>query len=187
MGSTRSELISSLSSKIFNSTPNLNGSREASSTKNGSRFVNETFRNLVERHNLESVFGIGLLHRHFDLKNDEKLVEFNNISTPWHHQEGDVYTGGKIIPNAWLINDGKLMPYEFYFSPLGRNKKIDLAAVNNFLKEFIENAVAAKLDRTIALRAFPGVGYTGALEVTEGRANIDLKPDEVYHDVSMVV
>lgn len=67
------------------------------------------------RHCLEGKVG---LHRHFDLKDGEKPVELNNISTPWSVDEVPLPVGGEILPIDRLIQDGKFMPYEFYFAPL---------------------------------------------------------------------
>ena len=100
----------------FNTIPLLHDVSTSFQAKNGTEFVEKVFKPLVLKHKLESQLGIGLLHRHFDLEGFEKLVEFNNISSPWAIK-AENHMRGKVLPCSWLINSGKLMPYEFFFAP----------------------------------------------------------------------
>jgi hypothetical protein len=175
------EVQEAYSTHLYNSIPDLHDARDSFTAKGGADSVNSVFKPLILKHQLEAVLGVGLLHRHFDLRDNEKLVEFNNISIPWRHQQGDDHTGGKLLPSAWLIKEGRLIPYEFYFSPLGLDNGVDLTKFALFLCEFIESVKALELDKTMALRVFPQVNFTGALEITEGRANINLTPDQVRY------
>jgi hypothetical protein len=59
------------------------------------------------------------------LKSDRRLLPINNISLPWNSDREDSHNGGKILPNAWAVRNGGLLPYEFYFSPLGRDSGFD--------------------------------------------------------------
>ncbi|KAF7506890.1 hypothetical protein GJ744_011131 [Endocarpon pusillum] len=175
------EILQPYSVSEFNKIPDLYQGTTAFHAKDGMRFVNEVFGPLVLKHGLEAQLGITILHRHFDLKDPEKLVEFNNISLPWKNQDqDDSHSGGKILPNAWLLNDGKLMPYEFFFSPFNQVKSLDLTQdkVRAFLDEFVKAAKYSSLDGTVALKMFPGPGFRGGLEFSEDRANIVLKPGQ---------
>ena len=169
----------------FNKLPTIHEATASFNAKNGETFVNEVFKPLLLKHNLESVVGIGLLHTHFSLKHSEQCVEFNNISVPWDlpataSSENELHEG-KILPCAWLITEGKkLMPYEFIFSPLGRDKTLNFsdARVLAFLDEFLCRLGEHGLSSTLALRLIPQRGEFGGLEVTEGRANIMLAPGQ---------
>lgn len=169
----------SYSTHLFNTFPDLHTVQERFQSKSGMDLINALFRPMVEKHHLEAKLGVGLLHRHFELRGNEKLVEFNNISLPWSSQAGDNHSGGKIIPNAWAVCDGKIIPYEFYFSPLGHDHSFDFDQVTAFLTEFVQAIEERGLDKIIAIRLFPHEGFTGALELTEGRANINLSPNQV--------
>lgn len=173
------EVLQPYSTNIFNTIPELHKARDSFTSKDGKALVDKVFRPMIESHKLEAKLGVGLLHRHFDLNGSEKLVEFNNISLPWNSDNGDGHNGGKVLPNAWVVRDGKLIPYEFYFSPLGRDSHFDFDTVGPFIREFMQTVAEYDLEQTICLRLFPHVGFTGALEVTEGRANINLSPDQV--------
>ncbi|CAL5866788.1 uncharacterized protein PFLUO_LOCUS998, partial [Penicillium psychrofluorescens] len=132
--------------RTFNSLPDLHHAQDSFISKGGPDLVNNVLRPLIVQHKLESALGIGLLHRHFDLSGEEKLVEFNNISTPWKHQQGYNHTGGQILPCAWMIDGNSLVPYEFYFSPLRRDTRIDFGVMTLFLEEFIRCIKDSGLD-----------------------------------------
>jgi hypothetical protein len=156
---------------VFNNIPSLHGSASAFKAKDGEDYITSVCQPLVQEHGLEPALGIGLPHP------NEKLVEINNISVPWLHPYDNVeHSGGKILPNAWLLdsNSGLLLPYEFFFSPLGRDKSIDLDSLQPFLTEFSHSVKEAGLQDTLALGLFPHAGYQGGLEITEGRVNTNL-------------
>lgn len=181
------DILQPYSVSQFNQIPDLYKAKTTFHAKDGVKFVREVFGPLVLKHGLEATLGITILHRHFALQEPEKLVEFNNISLPWKNQSSDdTHSGGKILANAWLLNDGKLMPYEYFFSPMNQEESLDLTQnrVRAFLDEFIKAAKYSKLEGVVALRMFPFVGYSGGLEFSEGRSNIVLKPGEVSLSIS---
>jgi hypothetical protein len=176
------EVLQPYSVTQFNKILDLHDASTVFHAKDGMKFVNDVFGPLVKKHGLEAKLGISIAHRHFSLKGSEKLVELNNIAVPWKNQDGDDnHTGGNILPNAWLLVDGKLMPYEFFFSPTGKEKTLDLTQekFRAFLDQFVAAAKDSNLDDVVALRMFPYLGYKGGMELTEGRANIVLKPGQV--------
>jgi hypothetical protein len=179
----------------FNKIPDLHKAHTDFVAKDGKKFVCEVFRPLVEKYKLQGEFGIGILHRHSTLIESEKLVEVNNVSIPWNHEgSDDSHPAGRILPMSWLLNDGKVMPYEFFFLPhheenhvaLNEKKSIDLTIekFRNFLDEFAKAAKCSGLDRVVALRLFPYPGYRGGMEFTVDRINIVLKPGQVSHPSS---
>ncbi|RDL30699.1 uncharacterized protein BP5553_10044 [Venustampulla echinocandica] len=154
------QVLQPYSTRVFNTLPELHMAQDSFMIKGGKGLVDNVFKPMIEKHGLEAKLGVGLLHRHFDLEGSEKLVEFNNISLPWNSDREDSHNGGKVLPSAWVVRNGGLIPYEYYFSPLGRCGR-----------------VRGRTDNMPSL--FPHIGFTCALEVTEGRANINLSPDQV--------
>ena len=172
------EVLQPYSADVFNTLPDLPTAERSLVSRGGPDLVNELLKPMIEKYQLEGKLGVGLLHRHFELGETEKLVEFNNISLPWKSNNDD-HSGGKILPSAWAVKDNKLTPYEFYYSPLGRDDHFDFGTARSFVREFIEAVNQFGLEQTLSLRLFPGDGFTGALEITEGKANINLLPDQV--------
>jgi len=73
---------------------------------------------LFEAHDVANVFGISLLHRHFDMASDEILVEHGPSSTPWQlPPEPSNFMDGSIVPRSWhfLTDSDEPHPYEFGF------------------------------------------------------------------------
>ena len=166
------------SSDMFNELPDLPTAEESFVSKVGADLVDKILRPMIENYQLQGKFGVGLLHHHFELDGSEKLVESVNISLPWK-VTSDEYSGGRIVPSAWAICKGGLAPYNFYYSPLGRDSHFDFTTTKAFVRQFVQATNDSDLEQTLSLRLFPGGGFTGALEVTEGRANINLLPDQV--------
>jgi hypothetical protein len=90
-----------------------------------------------------------------------------------------------VYETSWLLDsDDNWMAYEFAFAPRGpAENKVIVDLENEKYRAFInEYATAIKdggYNRLIGLRAWPGRGFRGGLEITEGSANIMLKPVEV--------
>ena len=165
---------------LFNMINSLDSAKQAFKAKEGKKLVAEVFHKLLSKYHLESRLGVGLLHRHFDLAENEKLVEFNNVSVPWENVRTDDYAGGKVLPSAWLVEDEKLMPYEFYFSPCGKDAPFSFTGLEEFLEELVTTIKEEGLEKMLALRMFPHYkDFTGNLEMTTGRAMINLAPGEV--------
>jgi hypothetical protein len=79
-------------------------------------------RALFFKHNVYEELSVSLIHRHFAMKGDERLVEFGSVSTPWPGSKtGSVMAAGHIMPRSWRFVNGKLMPYEFGFNESSRD------------------------------------------------------------------
>jgi hypothetical protein len=167
-------------------------------------FISTVLEPLIKSHNMTAHFGVGLVHRHFDMAEHEILVECNGTSTPWAVKPGTLgFNGGTeslVWPVAWMlveeepeedrtedeqgneVKHAKWMPYEFAFSPVGGRDSyivdVDSPAYIAFLTEFTAALQASGFQDILGLRAWPGPGFKGLLEFTQGKANITLKPGE---------
>ena len=165
-------------------------------TRDGKKFVEETLAPLVKRHGLEGDFGVCLIHRHFDIDPNEKLVEFNNITLPLTINVGLNEFAGKedhlIYDTAWMLDsNGKWMAYEYSFS-LTRGKdsyivNIQDVKYRDFLVEFTAAVTAGGWETILGLRAWPGPGFQGVLEITQGKANYNLAPQQHLLDEDSVM
>jgi hypothetical protein len=166
---------------LFHSLPTLFSAGTDLIARDGIRIIWEEFRNIFESHNEASTFGLGLLHRHFDLNDAERLVEFNETSTPWNVEGSADLLGGSIRPQSWLFTaDGKVVPYEFYFAPHNAGEELSLEKKSAFLEDVFAALKKHGLRDLVGLRLYPGEGYEGRVELTEGRANINFHPSQVY-------
>ncbi len=79
------------------------------------------------------------------------------------------------------------MPYEYQFSPLGADKLYGLEKVRPFINDFIKATEHAGIANIVALRLFPGRGYKGGLEDTQGRAMINFLPGQVGQESNPLI
>jgi hypothetical protein len=107
----------------------------------------------------------------------ERLVEFNNISTPWGATDADAI-GGILLAHSWLFSDNELFPYEFSYQHGESSQDTVLASQDGFLVELYSKLSGLGLEKTLGLRRHPGPNFDGLVEVTVGRANINFNPSE---------
>ena len=176
------------SHETFHSAVHISDAGEEYRKRDAQKFVDGTLAPIFKKHKVEETFGVGLVHRHFDIKEDEKLVEFNNVSTPWTIDAGlnEVAVKGTnslIYEVAWMLNkDGKWMAYEYAFSPV-RGKDSYVVDIrdpkhHDFLVEYTAALKAGGWEKLLGMRAWPGPGFNGVLEFTQGKANINLVPEQ---------
>jgi hypothetical protein len=120
---------------------------------------------------------------------EERLAEFNNVSSPWLKGDPNIF-GGSLVPHSWLFSNGQLIPYEFHYVPHDE-KEEEARALNatlsdhlKFLEELNTALNAMGLTGTLGLRSHPSQDFEGSVEVTCGRANINFLPSQVRRHVS---
>ena len=163
----------------YNLLPTLNQARSVFDQRNRRHLVKNDLRTLFRKHSVEDKLGVGLVHRHFDLRPEERLVEYNGTSTPW--QCRDCFLGRKIVPIAWQLDAEGMFPYEFRFSTTSEDAKevLDLQRQSNFLGAFNDILRSHGLSSVIGLCPMPAEGVQSSLEVTHGRANINIPRSEL--------
>ena len=162
-------LTTAYSSSTFNTAADINPQLKAFEGRKGESFIYETLRPLFHKYGLEEVFGVGLLHRHFSVASDEKLVENGNVTSPWKGvQVGlnsflgqDVHL---IYETSWMLDPDtkKWMAYEFGFSPvqgwdLGWGKKcvkLDDPKYADFLREYSRVITENGWEQLLGLQAW---------------------------------
>ena len=77
--------------------------------REGKFFIRDV-RKVFLRHRLEENLGIGLVHAHFRLAENERLVQEDLRSSPWDIKD---VKKGNVVPSSWTFRDGALYPYEF--------------------------------------------------------------------------
>ena len=76
-------MLSNYDPATYDRLPTLANAGKMFDHKNGEELVDNAFRELFLQHNMERIFGLVLLHRHFDLRPEEQLVEYRGTSVPW--------------------------------------------------------------------------------------------------------
>ena len=97
----------------FNSIVHFDNVRERSDWLHENASI---FGSVICKHGLHDVFGVGLVHKHFDLNPEEYLVR-NYTTTRFSVSLGSISSSDKLIPYMWRFDDqeypAKLIPLEF--------------------------------------------------------------------------
>lgn len=131
-------------------------------------------RNVFNKFKVERELGLTLIHRHFDLLPGERLVEYENVATPWVMSEVSPLLRGRIHAKRWAFVNDSLYPYEFNFSshPMDSEYEFNpefLAAFSSVLRE-------QNLETTLGLAHTPEstwrAGNASLVEFTAGRTSV---------------
>ena len=122
-------------------------------------------------------FELALLHRHYNISPNEKVVELGPVSSPWDVADrGEEIPGGSVLPRSWRVYDGELKPLEFKFIP-----KRDMATQQQttfpkaFVKELIQLLFEAGLDDILGIQLIDKErekSEVELMEVTYGRSSL---------------
>ncbi|KAH8198649.1 hypothetical protein TruAng_007190 [Truncatella angustata] len=169
--------LAAYSPATYNDLPYLPVAGESFDKKNGYELV-ATFRELFLDHKVDRVFGLSLLHRHFDLDERERLVEYNGTAVPWNQDIKKF-----VQPNNWVFEGHIFRPFEFYYNGVeGATKDVvtpDTTKYQAFVESFKGLLVQYNAADLFGLCSYPGDDYPGRVEVTQARANINLHPKDV--------
>lgn len=164
-------------SSVYHALPSLHEANKTLRQQEGPRIIEGPLQALIRKYALGNTFAVSLVHRHFELKAGEKLVEFNSISTPWNVD--NKILGGIVEPTSWVSEGEEIRPYEFSFKPRTTEPEGILNVHKAFVEAFFGLLIEYGLQGIVGLMRLPAAGFTGGLEVTQGRSNIILTPDQV--------
>lgn len=142
--------------KVYNTLPGVEDSYDEL-TKSG--FGIETLGEIFIKHNVHRVLGISLLHKHYDIYEEEVPVQKGLITSPERTLKGRYY------PNTVAIVNGKLLGIEF--SEEGPSYDIPVDFASDLERALIQYGLIHVLG--IAVRHGKAEYF---LEHTEGRNNI---------------
>lgn len=159
----------------FQSLPSLNTAKDNFAGADGDKLVKEVFTDFFINNGMDQIFGLAMLHRHFDLAPGEIMVNYNSTSTAWSATPGPGMDEPQ--PTMWdFTSSGKLIPTEFRYAKghrleMGEKELAFAAKFKNLLEQL-------KLTVKLGLVEYPGDDYEGSCEITMGQSNINLKPGD---------
>ncbi|KAF5565132.1 hypothetical protein FNAPI_1814 [Fusarium napiforme] len=141
---------------------------------NGLDHMKSCIRDVFMKHGVDKVFGVGLLHRHYDVAPNEKIIELGPVSSPWVVGDDEAITGGSVLPHTWRVFDGELKPTEFKFVPQRELSNVDRPVFPAaFVKELIGVLQETGLDEVLGVSLYEaGDPDNETMEVTYGRSSI---------------
>ena len=128
-------------------------------------------------------FALVLIHRHFQLAPNERLVEYNNIAAPWEVDAPLLHLTSRIYPKSWAFIDHKLCPYEFGFEADAAAPVPSCQIPDAFIKDLGTVLLKYGLTRVFGLGWAQVEANTMSvgkqvMEFTTGRANITVAMTE---------
>ncbi|KAH8838092.1 hypothetical protein MCOR27_010975 [Pyricularia oryzae] len=159
----------------FNSIGELHTAKEKFDTVGGDKLVEQAFLELFRRHGVDRIFGLTMVHRHFELNGKERLVDFQGTAVPW--EEVDELNNPGITAASWEITPQGIRPYEFKLDPASIGaQEVDFndPKIQAFAKEFVELTQRAGATGLFGLCVYPGDDFESLIETTQGRANISI-------------
>jgi hypothetical protein len=158
---------------FFNATPDLPRALAKHAQVGGDDEIGK-FGPVFAKHSVEKLIGMTLIHHHFDLEPGEYLTEVAGTSTAWKSRTGT-------IPHVWALDSAEkvLVPLEFVMMDNPAPINWDDPVMQAFLEDFIETSKATKSAGVYGLTTYPGDDFPGRVEMTVGRANVNLTPTQV--------
>jgi hypothetical protein len=169
-------VLQQYSSSVFNTLPSLHDADAEFKERNAVAIMKSALAGIFTKYNVEGLLGVQLLHRHFRLENDERLVDAGGASVPWSN-EGSEALDSRILPVSWAFEGDAYHPYEFKFVPPTQELN-EPVVPEPFLVEFNDALKAHDLQGVLGIRSLkPGSGNKPEMEITNGRTNITFDYD----------
>jgi hypothetical protein len=164
------------SSSAFNTLPSLDDADAEFKERNAAAIVNSVLAGIFTKHDVDGLLGVQLLHRHFSLDNDERLVDVGGASVPWS-DDGSEALDSRILPVSWAFEGDTYHPYEFRFSP-PTQELYKPVVPEPFFVEFNEALKAHDLQGVLGIRSLKtSPSKKPEMEITKGRSNITFDYD----------
>ncbi|KAH0541783.1 hypothetical protein FGG08_003738 [Glutinoglossum americanum] len=165
----------------YNSLLDLEDASNDFNARQASSVVDTLIRDLFLRRGVQDTLGLTLLHKHFPLDDNTKMVNYGAVAYPWDMADASSEVVRDIYPTAWRFTDtGGIAPYEFGYTQGGAEtpgvRKEESA---EFLQELQELLQKHNLTSLLGLRLLDAATSEPGVEFTSGSANITL-PREVF-------
>lgn len=126
--------------EIFNNLPHYNEAKLSVSSSEG--LIYQNFSPLIKKYGLSDLVSLCLLHKHFDLKDGEVLLEnMNGVESVISPQKSST-----CVPYMWKAGRNAFVPLEFVeYSPEIAVKVEKVETASAFLQEFFQLLVELKV------------------------------------------
>ncbi|KAL5923418.1 hypothetical protein ACKVV7_001515 [Pyricularia oryzae] len=134
--------------EVYSAVPDLHVAAGKFKALNGAAAVEKGFKDLFRRHGMERKFGLTMVHRHFNMASNERLVEYGSTSTQWEmNKDSDV-----VKPHCWILGGLMALPptNSATTRPARKRAFLDLA-----LTLVTTLKVAFKLPKGVPISIFP--------------------------------
>lgn len=162
----------------YNSLPELCEAKAQFKSLGASEILSTEIGPVLVRHHVENILDVVLLHNHFLLSQNEKLISISSIAIPCAEEFPNVSA------SSWRFTNEGIAPYEF----VCLDAKTSLAQMEPFLAEFHTIINKWKLGNIFGICSLKegSVYRPVTMEFTNGRVNITLPFDIAPNDGNVV-
>ncbi|KAL2697579.1 hypothetical protein AAEP93_011483 [Penicillium crustosum] len=145
----------------------------------GYEHLRSGLRDIFMRHGVNDELAVALLHRHFEMESNEKLVELGPVSSPWPiPAQDESVLGGDVLPHTWRVFQNELHAVEFRFVPkqeVQNTRKVQFTQA--FFQDFCEYVKSNGLENIVGISQIEhgreaSQSDVQLMEVTHGRNSI---------------
>ncbi|OBT52455.1 hypothetical protein VE04_08505 [Pseudogymnoascus sp. 24MN13] len=171
-----SSTILPYSSTHYNTLPEFFTAKETFKAKNASKTIDTTLASLFLRHKVHHNLGVQMLHTHFAIGDDERLVDVGAVAVPI---ELDIIVGSAIKPLVYRFVPTGVAVCEWTQGNDANEVDLSSPQYSAFMAELRTVLDEAGLIDVLGIFVRqPGDGKMKGVEFTAGRANITLHKDE---------
>ena len=175
------------SAAAFNSLPSLEVADQQFKAKEAHQYLEGPIRQTFLDFDVQSKYGLALLHNHFPLKENQRLVDYHNTATAWSVDD-DVSVvspkyNGQVVPRAYMFENNDIIPYEFSFVPA---TDIPVSTNTKFFNALNQTLTALGLEKLFGVRDLQDYDNGLSVEVTEGDANIMLPRSDLFASADLI-
>jgi hypothetical protein len=162
----------------YNSLPDISEAKDQFISSRASDILFSEIGPALVRHHVENLVGVILLHNHFFLNQNEKLIDVGSVAVPCTEELANVNA------SSWRFVDEGIVPYEFVRSAT----EVPLAQMQPFLEEFRAIINKWNLVNVLGICSLKeeSINRPVATEFTSGRANITLPFDITPNDGNVI-
>ena len=96
------------------------------------QLIETELRRLFLDHGVENIFGVRLVHKHFRLRDNERMIQHGTTALPWDvEMAAGLESDGVVVPASWLFRDGSAYPYEFQYISQSQSQTAKLVKLND--------------------------------------------------------
>ncbi|KFY45096.1 hypothetical protein V495_03124 [Pseudogymnoascus sp. VKM F-4514 (FW-929)] len=160
------------SSSHYNSLPEFFEAKETFKAKNASSTIQTTLAALFMRHNVHENLGIQMLHTHFEISDDERLISIGAVAVPI---ELDTIVGSAVKPLVYRFVPSGVAVCEWTQGDDANEVNLSSPQYSAFMADLRTVLDDAGLIDVLGIFVRqPGDGESKGVEFTAGRANITL-------------
>ncbi|KAI9838542.1 MAG: hypothetical protein M1819_004851 [Sarea resinae] len=161
----------------YDTLPDLYDATRSLADRDGSKYIQSCIRDVFIRHGMTKSLVLQLLHRHFDMTEDERLVEYGPMQRPWPvPATQDTVEAGHILPKSWRIYKNEVQPFEFKYVPSNGEVKPDpVSFSNDFINDLAETLKEHELIDLLGIALADdqdAPGSSDLIEITMGRNSL---------------